>query len=490
MRNTTVLVILLLFFSSLVYGQNEDGKVILPDDISYPSIIISDITITGNKLTKDHYIIRELDFKRGDTLSTRLGESLKGLKRVSNRDSTELELRMKYSRENIIYTKLFLTVTLSIEQIEGNRYRLLIDVTERHYWWLFPVVKLNAPNFNEWLRDPAWEDLSMGLFFSHNNLFGISHQTSLVGYVGKSYAAALGYRIPWIGHGKKVGLTMAAGYENLYTAEYGSFENKRLMIYDYNALQRIRVHAAFNFRPHLYNYGTIKLTGEYVFLSDSLHALAPDLLAQSKKDNTSLTLYLDYSYDSRNSHSYPLYGNHMKVFVNKVGLGLVRKDVDYFFYGIDFRFYQKIGKKWYVAEMLKLENAAGENHPYYYQVNMTGKKNFIRGFDLYTLKGDWMCYFRNNVKYELVKPRTKKVKEGQEKNKFKALQYAFYLNLFADAGYVRNDFTENNPYNNKMLFSWGLGLDFVTYYDLVIRFEYAFTSIGTNGFFFGFGMPI
>jgi hemolysin activation/secretion protein len=104
-----------------------------------------------------------------------------------------------------------------------------------------------------------------------------------------------------------------------------------------------------------------------------------------------------------------------------------------------------------------------------------------------------MYYFRSNVKYQLVKPNVKKVKEGQEKNKFKNLQYAFYLNAFADAGYVVNKFTENNPLNNKMLYSWGLGLDFVTYYDMVFRFEYAFTYNSyesINGFYIAFGMPI
>ena len=124
---------------------------------------------------------------------------------------------------------------------------------------------------------------------------------------------------------------------------------------------------------------------------------------------------------------------------------------------------------------------------------MMYKKNFIRGYDLYTLKGDEMFFFRSNVKYELIQPSTKKVKKGKEDNKFKALQYAFYLNAFADAGYVVNKFTEENPLVNKMLFSWGLGLDFVTYYDMVLRFEYAFTLNkynSTNGFFIAFGMPI
>ncbi len=471
-------------------SQNKDGKVIIPENIAFDEVVFKEVLVAGNKLTKDHYITRELDFKPGDTLSLIYSTGNSRQKRRALRDSSELVLRMHYSRENIVNTKLFLTVDLSMELIQGNQFRLLITVTERHYWWLFPVIKLNAPNINEWLSNPDLDDVSMGAFFSHNNLFGISHQMSIVGYAGKSYAAAFGYKIPWIGKGKKTGLLFGAGYNNLYTVEYGSLENERQMLYDYNSMQSARLSAAFTFRPGLYNYLNIKATGNWIQISDSLHSLDTNFLAKGKNTNTSLSIYVDYAYDSRNSKSYPLEGNYLKIFLNKEGMGLVSKDVDYFYYGIDFHFYQAIGKRWYVAEMLKLENSSGENHPYYYQLNMTGKHDNIRGYDLYTLKGDQMYYFRNNLKYELVRPSTKKVKKKDEDNKFKKLQYAFYLNIFADAGYVKNSFTENNPYNNKLLFSWGVGLDFVTYYDLVFRFEYAFTSIGTNGFFLAFGMPI
>lgn len=495
MRIYTFLIILFTLIAMTSRSQNQDGAVHLPDSISYDRIIIKSFEITGNKLTKDWIIVRELDFKIGDTLSTQqAGKSFDfKMKRFAPGDSSELSLRMKYSRENIINADLFLTVNLTISQIDGNEYKLLIDVTERHYWWIFPVVKLNAPNFNEWLRDPKIEDVSMGLFFSHNNLFGTSHQTSLVGYVGKSYAAAWGYRIPWIGQGRKTGLTFGLGYQNLYTVEYASVENKRQMLYKSNSLQTANLLVTFNMRPSLYNYGTLKLTGEWVKVSDSLYSLDSNYLAEGKKTNTYLTLYADYAYDSRNSKTYPLMGSYMRGFVNKIGLGILSKDVDYFLYGIDFHFYQKLSPKWYVAEMFKLENNAGQNMPYHYQVNMMYKKDFIRGYDLYTLKGDQMYYFRSNIKYQLVKPSIKKAKEGQEKNKFKNLQYAFYLNAFADAGYVVNKFTEVNPLNNKMLYSWGLGLDFVTYYDMVFRFEYAFTYNSfesINGFYIAFGMPI
>ncbi len=481
-----------LFIINPSKGQNMDGSNHYPDSIPYRYVRITGVYATGNKLTRENIIIRELDFKVGDTLATFPKEKSIDFaeKRFAPGDSSELSLRMGYSRENIINTKLFLTVDLFIEQVEGNNYKIHIDVTERQYWWLFPVAKLNAPNFNEWLRAPHWSDVSMGLFFSHNNLWGLSHQSSLVAYFGKSWAIAWGYYIPWIGHKQKTGLLMGLGYENLYTVEYAALENKRQMIYAFNSQQDFKITAALKLRPGLYNYGTVKLTGEWIRISDSLFSLDSNYLAGNKKSNTSLSVYADYYYDSRNSHSYPLKGSMLKVFIDKRGMGLFNHDVDLFYYGIDFHFYQTLSRKFYVAEMVKAVNSAGQDYPYYYQNTLPHKKDFIRGYDLYTIRGDQMYYFRSNVKYELVPPNIKKAKAGEEKNKFKNLQYAFYLNAFADCGYVVNKFTENNPLNNKMLYSWGLGIDFVTYYDMVIRFEYAFTSIWQQGFYFGFGMPI
>ncbi len=493
MRKVIPFIVARMFCCNMtILAQNKDGAIKVPDTLDTPYVKITGVEVTGNKLTKPQILIRELDFKVGDSLATfQKGEKVNFNERnFYPGDSSELRQRMNYSRENLINTKLFLNVNISLKKISNSDYTLLIDVTERHYWWLFPIAKLNAPNFNEWLRAPHWEDLSMGLFFSHNNLFGLNHQTSIIVLLGKSWAIVAGYKIPWIGNGKKIGLLLGAGYSNLYTVEYASVDNKRQMLYAPNSQQVVKLTAKLTLRPGLYHYGTIQLTGQYVAISDSMYKLDSTYLAKKKNVNTSLSLYADYYYDSRNSHTYPLKGNMLRVFINKVGLGLVSKDIDLFYYGIDFHFYQTISRKWYVAEMVKAENAAGENAPYYYQLNMTQGKDFIRGFDLYTLKGDQMYFCRNNIKYELIKPSIKKVKEGQEKNKFKALQYAFYLNAFADAGYCVNKFTDVNPYNNKLLMSCGLGIDFVTYYDLVIRFEYAFTSIGTNGFFFGFGMPI
>ena len=75
--------------------------------------------------------------------------------------------------------------------------------------------------------------------------------------------------------------------------------------------------------------------------------------------------------------------------------------------------------------MFKAENSSGENAPYYYQLNMTNGKDFIRGFELYTLKGDQMYCTRNNIKFELIKPSIKKVKEGQKKTSSRRFNMPF-----------------------------------------------------------------
>jgi len=38
--------------------------------------------------------------------------------------------------------------------------------------------------------------------------------------------------------------------------------------------------------------------------------------------------------------------------------------------------------------------------------------------------------------------------------------------------------------NNKYLHTWGIGLDILTIYDVVLKFEYSFNQLGDKGFYF------
>jgi hypothetical protein len=57
-----------------------------------------------------------------------------------------------------------------------------------------------------------------------------------------------------------------------------------------------------------------------------------------------------------------------------------------------------------------------------------------------------------------------------------------------DAGYVSDHvFDAVNPLSNEWQYSYGIGYDYVTYYDLVFRFEYAINKLNEHGLFFHIG---
>lgn len=473
----------------------------MPQTFKSDYIIISNVEIKGNDKTKNRIILRELDFSVGDSLATFHSKKSfisMGTKRISLNDTTsEVDHIIRYSRENLINTNLFLSVDLILEQVHGRYYQLKIDLQERWFIWALPVITVDAPNLNEWLTNKDKDQLNKGIFFGHKNLWGLSHQIWTVAYGGSSMRLGLGYTIPWIGKGQKIGFSTAFDYQSNAVVEYGAVNNERQMLYDKNSSNALTLKSKLTMRPNLYSYTNIKLDVVYKSISDSLFNLSPNFLPDTAQSIFSAELYLDYIYDSRNNKSYPLKGQYLKGFVQKMGLGFVTHDVDYFFYGIDFHFYQTISKKLYVAEMVKAVSSTTNNLAYDYMLNMTSGDNFLRGYDYSALRGEKMYYFRGNVKYELIEPAVRRPKFASPDSKFLNIQYALYLNLFSDAGFVRNyeDELNNslkniNPLNNKMLYSWGAGLDLVSYYNMVIRFEYVFTSQNTHGFFVGFNAPI
>jgi len=58
-------------------------------------------------------------------------------------------------------------------------------------------------------------------------------------------------------------------------------------------------------------------------------------------------------------------------------------------------------------------------------------------------------------------------------------------------GYAYNKVSDpNNALSNQILWGTGVGIDFVTYYDVVIRFEYTLNKQKDHGFFINLVAPI
>ena len=98
-------------------------------------ILIDNITIVGNNITKEAIILRELTFKKGEGLSQK-----------------QIEEKIKQSKENLTNLSLFNFVDIK-SATRNAKADIIIDVVERWYIWPYPILELSERNFNVWWKE-------------------------------------------------------------------------------------------------------------------------------------------------------------------------------------------------------------------------------------------------------------------------------------------------------------------------------------------------
>ena len=131
--------------------------------------------------------------------------------------------------------------------------------------------------------------------------------------------------------------------------------------------------------------------------------------------------------------------------------------------------------------------STADNIPYANYSAMGYGRIFVRGYEIYVIEGP--SYFLNKT---TLKKRIFSRIWNIDRSPIPQFNYfplAIYLKAFADVGYANNyaayEKAElNTRLSNRALGGGGVGLDFVTAYDVVLRIEYTFTTQQQSGFFF------
>ena len=64
------------------------------------------------------------------------------------------------------------------------------------------------------------------------------------------------------------------------------------------------------------------------------------------------------------------------------------------------------------------------------------------------------------------------------------------MKVFVDFGYMYSKSELVYSQNNTLLYGYGIGVDFVSYYDIVFRVEYSFNKQNEQNLFFHFNKAI
>ncbi len=419
----------LFFLTASLYPQNPDSvnKSLLPDSL----VQIDSIKISGNKITEDYIILRELTFKTGDTISVSI---------------------LDYNKERVFSLGLFNDVQISYKNDNG-RNKVLIQVVES--WYIYPIPFIRY-------KDREKSEASYGINLLFKNFRG-RDQTIRVGLsFGYDPSVVLMYNIPVLFNSKNLGIGFI--FNHIY------FRNKTdegVILnngdFDYKGIQ---AHINLNYRINQFNL-LVGIAGFDYF--EAPHKKFTSITSSKERIDRVPLLGFDYFYDSRDLKQFAAEGTYMSFLLIHKGFSLA--GVNYNLVDLDYRRYRNILGDLTWKGRIKTRSVIGDNIPLY-DYSLLGYDEYIRGTSRRKYDGKSYLLTSMELSYPLVKEWDMKFKLPLIPKSLTSARIGIQFNIFADAGCATNGYSEFSIRN--FTYGWGFGINILLLPYNGFRIEYAF----------------
>ncbi len=440
-----------------------------------PYTIIRAINIIGNKKTKRRIILRELDISPGDSLNNHSIDTL-----------------LLANKNKIFNTNLFITVDLSLQNKEGSFADLQIKLKERWYFFPAPLFELVDRNFNEWWhqRNRDLTRVRYGLRLTQDNVLGLNQKLELLFLTGFVNQYSLSYKMPYIDRAQKMGLSFDASYTQNKSIPYRT-EDHQLEFLESEDILRERFSSSISLRRRskFYDFHTLRLSFNQSSLADTIVQINPMYFLDGKATQRYFKLQYTFEHNKTDINAYPLNGSIYRASVEKYGLGIFN-DVDMLAVTFTAAKYRSLGRGFFADVLLRGRYLWHQAQPYSISRGLGYGNNLLRGYEFYVLDGQHYFLNRNTLKFRFI--NTRKELGFIPIPQFRTLPLAMYLTFYLDTGYVSDRFfTEiNNRFTNRFIYGTGVGVDIVTYYNMIIRCNYALNAGLEHGFYITFSADL
>ncbi|MCX6306707.1 MAG: hypothetical protein NT040_17210 [Bacteroidetes bacterium] len=476
--------LLILFISCFAIVLNVQGTCAPGQDnpvapgINPDTVIIHKIYISGNSVTKKGIILRELSFSEQDTLPVSLFSAL-----------------LLSSKQNIFNTRLFNFVSVDTScNPEHTMVDVRIALVERWYIWPIPYLEISDRNFNVWWETRDLRRLTYGIDFTFFNVRGRNETLKIMTHFGYNQKYGFTYKIPYVNKKETIGIGFGAALELNHELSVFTRNNEPFFIRSNSVYLKklIGAYADCSLRPDFFSTHTFRLAyAHYNF--DSTIRKIPGYVVREKNVQQFISFTYLYKNDHRDVQYYPLKGYCLDIEVNH---SVPYKTAYNSYVRTNLRVYSQLYNKWYWASGFTGKLSFEKVQPYYLQRGLGYLRDYVRGYEYYVVDGQHFVLLKNNIKFALIPQRVEKL--GFIKTtKFNTIPLALYMNAFVDMGYVWHyaqpvpaNTDMGNTLQNTFLAGCGLGLDFTTYYDVVIRIEGAMNRMGNPGIYLHFIAPI
>lgn len=448
---------------------------VAPPPVADSSLVVRSVTLAGNARTQDRIILREMAIRTGDTLRR-----------------SEIPKKVAWDQRKIWNTNLFISVDIvAVEDTtapEGNRpVDLTVTMKERWYIFVVPIFELADRNLNEWWYDRG-HDLrrtNYGVRLDWKNFTGRNDKLTAVAQTGFTPKYILAYDRPYVDKAQRIGVNADFYYATNREIAYRPFLDKWEYIRPggLSTLRtRLTTSVAVTRRGGFYHFHELEARYTTNTIADTVARLNPDYFLDGRTRQQFMTLTYNYRYDRRDNVAYALQGTLLTGMLSHSGL-MPDADLRQTDLLVGLSRYYPLSKRFFAANTFRFRNVWSERQPYFSIRGLGVGDDVIRGYELYVIEGNRYAVFRNNIRFRLfdVKKEWKWIPIKQ----FNTVPIAAYLSLIADAGYINSNIAEKyqSRLANRWLYSTGLSLDVVTYYNMVFRFSTVLNAQRETGFF-------
>jgi len=454
-------------FGAAAQIKDSATLALLQQDTSAKVKVVT-ISISGNKKTKGYIILREMQFKEGDSLLT-----------------ATLARNLQQAHDQVYNTTLFSDVAITPTFISPTQITISVVVKEKWYIYPTPQFQLVDRNVNEWIKiyNADLNRVIYGVKFAHYNFSGRRDQLRVYLLNGYARNISFAYSAPYSNSALTEGFSVAAGFtQNREVPYYTTWFNKLLQFKNGDFVRNVfSISAGYTVRKSFFKKHSYVLSYTLQNVNDSLltSRYNPNYYGSAKSHNGYLDMIYSFQYANTNNINYPLrglvYGGSAlkRGFGWKGGINMLQLD-GYF------ARYLPHGKNWYSSFQVNAKIKAPFEQSYFNQRAFGYGDLFLRGLEYYVIDG----VAATLGKYTLKKKIWAFDVPVPFKNRLASkIPFTIFAKTYGDAGYSYNKPEFYSVLNNRLLYSGGFGLDILTLYDINLKIEYSLNQLGEKGVF-------
>lgn len=474
----TYILLLLLSLTTVIGAWGQEDETVADTLSQTPErAVINNIFIIGNKKTKKNIILREIDLQEGVYY-----------------DWEELISLVQEDQKKIYNLQLFNKVEITPLITDTDQIELLVSVTER--WYIIPNIILNLADRNlaEWWVNQN-RDLSRvnyGGRLVHNNVGGRNEKLRIGGQMGFIRTFEALYNKPYIDKNQKHGLAIQATYFTQRNLQVRSSDNKQIFFSneEEDILRRNRsAYLRYTYRGSFYNFHYVTAGYNSTWIDEDVFKQNPNFFLHGSNSLQYFVLGYNYRHDKRDNILYATQGQVLNLSLMRYGL-FGSDDIKDWEFTMNANKYTKINDKFHFVSGLSFNAFLGQRQPFTLVRGIGYNPYFIRGYELNVVEGQQTVVHKNSLRFKIL-DLGYNIGDYVPLEEFAYFPIKLYLSGNFDHGYVndRNNIPENLRLTNQYLFGYGLGLDLVTLYDMVFRFEYSINSQNEGAFFLNIRAP-